>query len=214
MTAPFTVSQTFAIGPDCPVNVAGFAMSTHCGAHVDAPLHYDPKGASSDVLDLSDFIGPARVIDARGTGPLCCYAADPGCARRRTAKAALQTDGQGRFIGTAWGGFPGDGARKTGKRLALRGTRLMGVDVPSVDPETSKDLPSHMVSKRHDIRIMESLLLTDVAPGDYELIAGAAAVACGGLTRLRCAPCSGNDGQIDVANPGGFPLCSGRSGVI
>ena len=45
--APFTVSQTFAIGPDCPVNVASFAMSTHCGAHVDAPLHYDPKGAVS-----------------------------------------------------------------------------------------------------------------------------------------------------------------------
>ena len=27
-----------------PVNVASFAMSTHCGAHVDAPLHYDAAG--------------------------------------------------------------------------------------------------------------------------------------------------------------------------
>ncbi len=63
----FAVSQTFTIGPDCPVNVTSIAMSTHCGAHVDAPLHYDPQGASIDTLDLGDFIGPARVIDARGS---------------------------------------------------------------------------------------------------------------------------------------------------
>jgi arylformamidase len=62
-------------------------------------------------------------------------------------------------------------APETVERLALRGTRLIGVDVPSVDPETSKSLPSHMVCRRHDIRIVENLVLADVVPGDYELIA-------------------------------------------
>ena len=57
------------------------------------------------------------------------------------------------------------------EQLALRGIRLIGVDVPSVDPETSKDLPSHMACRRHDIRIVENLVLADVKPGDYELIA-------------------------------------------
>ena len=71
--AAFAVSQTFTIGPDCPVNVASIAMSTHCGAHVDAPLHYDAAGASIDNLDLDDFVGLARVIDARGEGPLCGF---------------------------------------------------------------------------------------------------------------------------------------------
>ena len=75
--AAFAVSQTFTIGPDCPVNVASFAMSTHCGAHVDAPLHYDPEGASIDMLDLGDFIGPARVIDARGNGPSAALRRSP-----------------------------------------------------------------------------------------------------------------------------------------
>ena len=60
--APFAVNQTFTIGPDCPVNVASIMMSTHCGAHVDAPLHYDPQGASIDRLDLGDFIGPAESL--------------------------------------------------------------------------------------------------------------------------------------------------------
>jgi len=45
--------------------------------------------------------------------------------------------------------------------------RLIGVDVPSVDPETSKSLPSHMVCRRYDVRIVENLVLADVVPGDY-----------------------------------------------
>ncbi len=32
-----------------------------------------PRGASIDEVDLADFIGPARVIDARGKGALCRF---------------------------------------------------------------------------------------------------------------------------------------------
>jgi len=167
--AAFAVSQTFTIGPDCPVNVAGFSMSTHCGAHVDAPLHYDPAGASIDMLDLGDFIGPARVIDARGRGPLCGYeqiaSALDGAPPRLLFKLMDRTDV------LAWpSGFRAL-APQAVERLALRGTRLIGVDVPSIDPETSKSLPSHMVCRQYDLRIVENLALADVMPGDYELIA-------------------------------------------
>jgi arylformamidase len=62
-------------------------------------------------------------------------------------------------------------AAETIEKLAARGVRLIGVDVPSVDPETSKDLPAHMACHRHDIRIVENLVLAGVSPGDYELIA-------------------------------------------
>jgi len=167
--AAFAVSQTFTIGTDCPVNVAGFSMSTHCGAHVDAPLHYDPAGASIDMLDLGDFIGPARVIDARGRGPLCGYEqiapALDGAPPRLLFKLMDRTDV------LAWpSGFRAL-APQAVERLALRGTRLIGVDVPSIDPETSKSLPSHMVCRQYDLRIVENLALADVMPGDYELIA-------------------------------------------
>jgi arylformamidase len=167
--AAFAVSQTFTIGPDCPVNVASFSMSTHCGAHVDAPLHYDPAGASIDMLDLGDFIGPARVIDARGGGPLCGYeqiaSALDGAPPRLLFKLMDRTDI------LAWpSGFRAL-APQAVERLALRGTRLIGVDVPSIDPETSKSLPSHMVCRQYDLRIVENLALADVMPGDYELIA-------------------------------------------
>jgi arylformamidase len=167
--ANFAVSPTFTIGPECPVNVASFTMSTHCGAHVDAPLHYDAMGDSIDRLDLGDFIGPVRVIDARGTDALCGF--DEIASALEGAPPRLLFKLMDRGDQLAWPtGFRALAADAV-ERLALRGTRLIGVDVPSVDPETSKDLPSHMVCKRHDIRIVENLVLAHVAPGDYELIA-------------------------------------------
>jgi arylformamidase len=167
--ATYQVSQTFTIGPGCPVNVGSIAMSTHCGAHADAPLHYDAQGASIDQLELGDFIGPARVIDARGAGPLCQF--EEIAAALDGAPPRLLLRLMDRLDPMVWpAGFRALAADLV-ERLALNGTRLIGVDVPSVDPETSKDLPSHMACNRHDIRIVENLVLADVAPGDYELIA-------------------------------------------
>jgi arylformamidase len=167
--AVFQTASTFTIGPNCPVNVAEIAMSTHCGAHADAPLHYDPNGASIDQLDLGDFIGPARVIDARGENPLCGF--DDIAAALDGAPPRLLFRLMERLDPMVWPtGFRAL-APDAVERLALRGIRLIGVDVPSVDPETSKELPSHMVCRAHDLRIIENLVLADVAPGDYELIA-------------------------------------------
>ncbi|MGE3830518.1 MAG: kynurenine formamidase, partial [Parvibaculaceae bacterium] len=39
--------------------------------HADAPLHYDVQGAAIGALSLEDYIGPCRVIDARGSDALC-----------------------------------------------------------------------------------------------------------------------------------------------
>src|SRR5262245_66100753 len=69
--AAYRETQTFRIGPNCPVNVAQVSLSVHCGTHADAPLHYAADGAPIGALDLEAFIGPCRVIDARGSGPLC-----------------------------------------------------------------------------------------------------------------------------------------------
>jgi arylformamidase len=167
--AAFAVRQTFAIGPDCPVNVTEIAMSTHGGAHADAPLHYDAAGASIDALDLNDFIGPARVIEARGEGPLCAFEEIEQALLDAPARLLFRLMGRGDE--PAWPTGFRTLAPDTVERLADRGTRLIGVDVPSVDPETSKDLPSHRMCRRHDIRIVENLVLAGVTPGDYELIA-------------------------------------------
>ena len=57
------------------------------------------------------------------------------------------------------------------EELARQGVVLIGIDTPSVDPATSKELPSHQAIYRHDIAILEGVVLTSVNEGDYELIA-------------------------------------------
>ena len=56
--------------------------------------------------------------------------------------------------------------------LATRGVRLIGLDAPSVDELTSKNLPRHHACDQAGLCILENLLLDDIAPAsDYELIA-------------------------------------------
>ena len=55
--------------------------------------------------------------------------------------------------------------------LSASGVRLVGIDTPSVDRFDSKDLPSHRACHRHDLAILEGLVLAGVPDGLYELIA-------------------------------------------
>ena len=62
-------------------------------------------------------------------------------------------------------------APETIEWLADHGVVLIGTDSASVDPAQSKALESHQVLRRRGLRVLENLLLDDVAEGDYELIA-------------------------------------------
>src|SRR5205807_8591530 len=53
--------------------------------------------------------------------------------------------------------------------LHRQGVKLVGIDTPSVDPFSSKDLPAHKMFLRHDMAILEGLVLQHVPPGIYEL---------------------------------------------
>ena len=55
--------------------------------------------------------------------------------------------------------------------LAAHGVVLIGTDAPSLDPETSRAMDAHQAVRRAEMRILEGLVLDDVAAGDYELIA-------------------------------------------
>ena len=54
---PFSQRWTWKIEPGCPVNVSEIVMSPHTGSHTDAPLHYDPSGASIADVPLSTYLG-------------------------------------------------------------------------------------------------------------------------------------------------------------
>jgi arylformamidase len=111
---PYRQRWAAELGPGCPVNVSELTLSPHAGAHADAPLHYDPQGASAGQLELDAYLGACRVIHAIGVRPLI-----------------------------EWSHLE----------------------------HATKDLPSHQVIRRRDLRVLENLVLDDVPEGDYELIA-------------------------------------------
>jgi len=150
------------------VNVGRLELSTHTGTHVDAPFHFDNEGKKVIDLDLNLYIGTARVIDMIGKESIGAADLDKidleGCQR-----VLIRT--------LAWVNpdvFPDRIPHlepDLAPLLASKGVKLIGLDVPSVDPIDSKELLAHHSLNANGIHILESLRLDEIEPGDYELIA-------------------------------------------
>ncbi|MEY3213103.1 MAG: hypothetical protein RIT28_3584, partial [Pseudomonadota bacterium] len=57
------------------------------------------------------------------------------------------------------------------EQLVGFGVTLVGIDTPSVDPPDSKALEAHQAIYRHDLAVLEGVVLEGVPPGLYTLIA-------------------------------------------
>lgn len=159
---------TAQIGPGCPVNLSAITMSPHIGAHADAPLHYGPGAPAIGEVDLAPYLGPCRVIHAIGCGPLVRPEHLAHAAERLPPRVLVRTC---TTAPTRWSPKFTAFAPTTIAWLASLGVRLVGIDSQSVDPADSKTLDSHHLLHKHDLRVLENLVLDDVPAGDYELIA-------------------------------------------
>jgi arylformamidase len=164
----YSQEWTATLGPGCPVNLSAVTLSPHIGAHADAPLRYGAGAATIGEVDLAPYLGPCRVIHAIDCGPLVrtehlAHAIDnlPERVLVRTCTTAP----------VAWSPEFSAFAPETIRWLAGLGVRLVGIDSQSVDPADSKTLQSHQQLLKHDLRVLENLVLDDVPTGDYELIA-------------------------------------------
>ena len=165
----YSQQWTAEIGPRCPVNISAITMSPHIGAHADAPLHYGPGAPAIGEVDLTPYLGPCRVMHAIGCGALI---------RPDHLRAFVDADMPPRVLvrtclkaPTTWSPEFAAFAPETIAWLASLGVLLVGIDSQSVDPAESKTLASHQQLLKHDVRVLENLVLDLVPAGDYELIA-------------------------------------------
>ena len=166
---PYRQQWAAAIAPGCPVNVSTLTLSPHVGAHADAPLHYDPEGASVGALDLAPYLGPCRVIHAIARGPLVTWDHLAHALHGLPPRVLVRT--YERAPVDRWDPQLAAFAPETIERLADAGVTLVGIDTASIDPAQSKTLDSHQVIRRRGLRVLENLVLDEVPEGDYELIA-------------------------------------------
>jgi len=165
----FAMSVHWSIGPACPVNVSSLTLSTHSGTHADAPLHYDAAGKDAAAVELTPYIGPCIVIDARHAKDVVQPADIADALPERVARVLIRTFDT--FPRDHWPSSFKAIAPKTIDSLAARGCVLIGVDAPSLDPETSKSMDAHGRVRAAGMAILEGLVLDHVTPGSYELIA-------------------------------------------
>jgi arylformamidase len=157
------------ISEHCPVNVGAINTPLHAGTHADSPYHYDPQGAASADCSLDAYLGRCFVVDVRH-------------ARGRVELGDVDWEALGgaeRVLFRTYHSFPADRwdsaftaiAPEVIARLRETGVRLVGTDAASLDPEQSKTMDAHREIQTGDMRILEGLILDNVPPGEYELIA-------------------------------------------
>lgn len=149
-------------------NIGFVKFSNHTGTHIDAPYHFDDEGKKIHELDLSIYIGPCRVI----------YLPNLHTITRKDLEAYDLDNVQRLLIRTdSWldkTKFPTNFTfiqPEVASFLQEKDIRLLGVDVPSVDPADSEQLPAHHALHQHGIYILERTVLDQIEDGDYELIA-------------------------------------------
>ena len=154
-------------------NVTRLDMGAHTGTHMDAPFHFVSDGSTIEQLPLDVLVGRCRVFDLTASTEHVSRAMLEKCDLAGVTRALFKTRNSQRWADDSHEfdkGFlavAADGA----ECLVQRGVKLVGVDYLSVEAFGSKSHPVHDTLLRAGVVIVEGLNLSDVAAGDYELIA-------------------------------------------
>lgn len=143
--------------------------TVHLGAHTDAPSHYHPEGKTIEKVDLNTYIGPCQVIEIKNQAP-----------RLKIEDLEINGEIQCERVLVKTNSFPNPYLWNNDfcafspeliEYFAKKGVKLIGIDTPSVDPADDKELLSHNTIYKNNMAILEGIVLTNVKPGLYELLA-------------------------------------------
>lgn len=150
------------------ITLSTLRATVHLGAHADAPSHYGVEAPAIDERSLDYYLGPCQVVRVTVE------------AGSRIQPGSLSAEIRAPRVLLATGTYPdSDFFREDFAALSVelvdhlhqQGVRTVGIDTPSVDLFTSRDLPAHKRILGYDMAILEGLILADVPEGIYELIA-------------------------------------------
>lgn len=159
-----------AISRGAGANVSAVAFGSHTGTHVDAAKHFFDDGQTVDRIPLDRFIGPAIVLafadDLMSISAAELARHDIGSHTRvllRTRNSSLLTRSD--FVKDYTYLAP-DGA----EHLVHRGVELVGIDYLSIEQFHSGHHRTHLTLLEKNTVIVEGLDLSEVPPGEYQLI--------------------------------------------
>jgi arylformamidase len=143
--------------------------TVHVGAHTDAPNHYVVDGDDISARRLDLYIGPCNVVTVRRCRGRRVMPNDLEMSQVTTPRVLLRTAS---FPDPRkWNNDFASLSPELVDALHADGVVLIGIDTPSVDPFESKALEAHQAFARHDMAILEGIVLDEAEDGEYELIA-------------------------------------------
>ena len=157
------------------VNLGSIGMSVHNGTHADAVFHFEEAGLTIEQAPLDVYFGRAAVVDLSPKfsdsrnrliemGDLRPHYKKIAEAKRLLLKTNIWQDSTV---------FPSTIAVVTpevAEWLGTLGVRLLGLDLPSVDPIDAKELRNHHALGRAGVSIIESLDLSAISAGTCNFI--------------------------------------------
>jgi len=152
-------------------NLTHLKMSLHNGSHIDAPLHLIRDGKSIDKIPLNILIGSCYVLEIEEkVDQIDASVLENMKIPKNVTRLLLKSRNSHYWkekdhkFHEDYCGVTTDGARF----LVKRGIQLVGIDYLSISPLVEVD-PPHIELLSNDVVILETIDLSGVDPGWYDL---------------------------------------------
>jgi len=167
-----------------PCNVGEITMSAHSGTHVDAPYHFVDSGKRMGDVKLEQLIGPCQVIsvpDEKLVNNMIDSSSLPSeFLHRRVLFKTRGSNTPGRFTRD----FVSI-SMNAAKYLVSKDVNVIGVDSLSIESYYG-DGSVHVFLLGKEVLLIETLDLSKVDDGEYELICMPLNIRDGDAAPARC----------------------------
>lgn len=157
-----------SIAKGAPCNVSSISLGSHTGTHIDPPYHFIESGIKVDQIPLNLLMGRTRIVETTAK-----------CIDKSVLKE-IELDDCIRLIfktrnSYLWNStaFAQDYVYVTPEAadiLVSSGIKLVGIDYLSIEQYGSTTFQTHKTLLGNGVIIIEGLNLSEVDPGNYEMI--------------------------------------------
>lgn len=151
-------------------------MSSHTGTHMDAPVHFFPKGKTIDMIAVEKFVSDAILLRINKKRKGLIRKED---IVKLESKVHIRK-GDAVILSTGWEdhanrnhylsdnpGLSEDGA----KYLASKSVSIVGIDTANIDHPDAKNFPAHNILLPREVLIVENLCnLKKIGQNSFRLI--------------------------------------------
>ena len=158
---------SFKQGDIC--EVSELTIGSHCGTHIDAPLHMIAGGKGIEAMPLDCFIGPCRVLTLPAAVVTEKMLIDHNV--KAGERILLRTDPKAAYTPKNGEFNPAVLSLRAAQYLAQTGVKLVGIDSPTVENMEICDGEIHRTLLSGGVAILEGLLLEKAEKEEYFLSA-------------------------------------------